>query len=171
MKVIKIIGCSDPLLWYKEKIGDCVEFLKEYSDCYMSRDRGGFANIIRKQDGVIVEINEVFAANLITWPSTGSELPSVLQVAPKENTMNAKREEYLNILQEECAEVIQAVSKVKRFGWRSENISNLQMEVADLLCMLDMLEKYAPEIASADWNKLKLRKTSQLEKYSSLCDV
>ena len=35
--------------------------------------------------------------------------------------MNAKEKEVLDILQEECAEVIQAVSKIRRFG-----ISNLK---------------------------------------------
>lgn len=151
-KMIKITGCSDSLLWYKNKVGDYVKFLREYDDCYMSREPSGFANIVKKCDGIVVDT-------------------AVVNIEPgheeKEFTAT-KQEEFLNILQEECAEVIQAVSKIKRFGWREENILNLQLEVGDLLCMLDMLPKYAPAIASANWDDLKERKKTKLEKYSSL---
>ena len=57
--------------------------------------------------------------------------------------MTATRE-ILTILTEECAEVIQSVSKIQRFGWDSEwaNESNqvrLERELGDLLCMIDLL--------------------------------
>lgn len=55
-------------------------------------------------------------------------------------------EELLNILQEEAAEVIQAVSKIKRFGWESTyagptNRAHLTEELGDLLCMIQLLIK------------------------------
>lgn len=57
-----------------------------------------------------------------------------------------KTEQTLNILQEECAEVIQAVSKCQRFGIDNTHIksgvsnrANLTEEVGDLLCMVDLL--------------------------------
>jgi len=51
--------------------------------------------------------------------------------------MNKLHDEVLLILQEECAELIQAISKVKRFGLQ-ENKDNLLQEVADVLCMINL---------------------------------
>ena len=60
-----------------------------------------------------------------------------------------KHAEVMNILQEECAEVIQAVSKCRRFGIDGvhltsgkSNRDNLTEEVGDLLCMIDLLIKF-----------------------------
>ena len=56
-----------------------------------------------------------------------------------------KTQEALIILQEECAEVIQAVSKCYRFGLDNEHKSgasqraNLEMEVGDMLALVDIL--------------------------------
>lgn len=60
--------------------------------------------------------------------------------------MNEQTKEALLILQEECAEVTQAVSKIFRFGaetqWPEGSPSNklkLEEEVGDLLAMIDIL--------------------------------
>ncbi len=60
------------------------------------------------------------------------------------NKVNEHQEECLNILQEECAEVIQAASKIKRFGLENRkdgelknNLQNLEMEIGDVLAMID----------------------------------
>ena len=42
---------------------------------------------------------------------------------------------------EECAEVIQACSKIIRFGDTYENLDRLQKELGDLYCMMDLLQK------------------------------
>lgn len=61
--------------------------------------------------------------------------------------MNSVEEEIMNIAQEECAEVIQAISKVKRFGIMSEhkgrtNKDHLEEEIGDVWCMIElMIEK------------------------------
>ena len=52
-----------------------------------------------------------------------------------------RNEEIMTILQEECAEVIQAVSKVRRFGM-SENHAALVVELCDLQAMLDLMYEY-----------------------------
>ena len=52
-----------------------------------------------------------------------------------------RNEEILTILQEECAEVIQAVSKVKRFGM-SENHSALVKELGDLQAMIEIMYEF-----------------------------
>ena len=54
-------------------------------------------------------------------------------------------DEQLNILQEECAELIQAASKYRR----TERPSNLYEEIADVRIMIDQIEylldkKYSP---------------------------
>ena len=49
---------------------------------------------------------------------------------------NDSATELLTILQEECAEVIQEASKIKRFGQTSENTDRLAKEVGDLVCMI-----------------------------------
>jgi NTP pyrophosphatase (non-canonical NTP hydrolase) len=61
--------------------------------------------------------------------------------------MNDRIQETMVILQEECAEVIQAVSKIVRFGldstYPTEDSATtkecLTMEVGQLLCMVNLL--------------------------------
>ena len=63
-------------------------------------------------------------------------------ITPMEKKMN----EILNILTEECAEVIQAISKTQRFGMDNTNPfstetnrEHLEQEIGDLLTMIDLL--------------------------------
>jgi NTP pyrophosphatase (non-canonical NTP hydrolase) len=53
--------------------------------------------------------------------------------------MYSKTEEALDILQEECAEVIQVVSKIKRFGMKS-NQEKLVQEIGDVYCMMQIIQ-------------------------------
>ena len=59
--------------------------------------------------------------------------------------MNDKVSEILVITQEECAEVIQEISKIFRFGIDNKHKTGvvhrekLTEEVGDLLCMIDLL--------------------------------
>ena len=86
--------------------------------------------------------------------------------------MDTQNEETLRILQEECAEVIQAISKVFRFGIDDiyNNVSNRERmteEIGDLLAMIDLLESQG----IIDHNKViqyKQRKFNKLEAWSSI---
>lgn len=49
-----------------------------------------------------------------------------------------KLDEVLTITQEECGELVQVISKVRRFGMKS-NRDNLVKEAGDVLCMIDLL--------------------------------
>lgn len=147
-KKLLITKVSDTMMWYKDLVGTTVDLVQEYPDCYLSRDKGGYTNVVRKEDASVV-----------------IEMHGIDFTDPKSK---AAQDEYFNILQEECAEVIQSVSKIKRFGWTETNITNLQTEIGDLLCMLDMLKKYAPKIASANFDELKNKKLTKLQTYSSL---
>ena len=80
--------------------------------------------------------------------------------------MNDKVKEALVITQEECAEVIQVISKIFRFGL-DENDHRLEDEIGDLLCMIEILVN----LGVVKQNKLDLAKrikTEKLKKWSKL---
>ena len=88
--------------------------------------------------------------------------------------MNIKTKEILNILQEECAEVIQAVSKCDRFGIDNvkpgkpkTNREHLADELGDLQAMINLCVKFNlvtnEQISIAADNKIaKLKKWSTI---------
>jgi len=51
---LKITGCIDPLMWYADKVGETVPFVREADDCFISREPAGYVNIVRKTDAEIV---------------------------------------------------------------------------------------------------------------------
>jgi len=81
--------------------------------------------------------------------------------------MNDKEHEVMNILSEECAEVIQAISKCHRFGIDNykpgkpkTNREHLEEELGDLMAMVDiMLEKDLIQ-----WDNLEIAKKNKIEK-------
>ena len=92
---------------------------------------------------------------------------------PKEKDI----QEILNILQEECAEVIQAVSKIRRFGINSKgpngdykynNLEQLEVELGDLMQMVHLLYEngYIEEenvMGHAEAKREKLRRWSIID--------
>lgn len=86
--------------------------------------------------------------------------------------MNDQEHEILSITQEECSEVIQAVSKIFRFGldteWKGEsNREHLEEEVGDLQAMIHLMIQSGlvneHKVADAANKKLeKLRKWSNI---------
>jgi hypothetical protein len=58
MKALKIIKCSDSLMWYREKVGQIVPLVRVHGDCYMSREPAGYLNIVSLNDAEIVEVHE-----------------------------------------------------------------------------------------------------------------
>jgi NTP pyrophosphatase (non-canonical NTP hydrolase) len=81
--------------------------------------------------------------------------------------MNNQEREVMNILSEECAEVIQAVSKCHRFGLNNfkpgkpkTNCEHLEEEIGDLLAMVDILV----DIGVVDQVSLELAKKAKIEK-------
>jgi NTP pyrophosphatase (non-canonical NTP hydrolase) len=89
--------------------------------------------------------------------------------------MSNKSRETLLILQEECAEVIQAASKVFRFGeesrWPHPSSSSthecLAMEVGQLLCMIDILVEQG-YLSDSKLNESKQNKREKLKIWSSI---
>ena len=64
----------------------------------------------------------------------------------------------LTIASEECAELIQSISKVKRYGFRDKYEENLHEEVADvLICITELVcLGYLDIDKVADYQKLKI---------------
>lgn len=52
---LKILKCSDSLMWYNNLVGQTVPYIREYSDCYMSREPAGFLNIVKLEDAEIID--------------------------------------------------------------------------------------------------------------------
>ena len=90
--------------------------------------------------------------------------------------MNDKENEVMDILQEEAAEVIQAVSKIRRFGKDNHkfgeaqtNLEHLEEELGDLLAMIDiMLEQGL--VRAAQLEEAKQNKKYKLKKWSTIYD-
>ena len=81
--------------------------------------------------------------------------------------MDNKVHEVMNILSEECAEVIQAISKCHRFGLDNfkpgkplTNKEHLEGELGDLLAMVDLLK--SNNIVTQEG--LDIAKTAKIEK-------
>ena len=81
--------------------------------------------------------------------------------------MNNSQTEILNILQEECAEVIQAVSKIRRFGEESNRVGFIQ-ELADLQCMINLCFEFDIVGEEDALDKLIDAKRDKLKVYSNI---
>lgn len=88
--------------------------------------------------------------------------------------MNSKTKEVMDILQEECAEVIQAVSKISRFGIDNykpgkplTNRQHLEEELGDMLAMIDIMLEFSV-ISLDNLEKAKVAKIEKLKKWSNI---
>jgi len=89
--------------------------------------------------------------------------------------MNDELREVLLILQEECAEVTQAVSKCMRFGpdqmkpgKERTNISMLEEEIGDLFAMVELLVDLGVGVTVPGIHQAKLNKFAKLKEWSNL---
>jgi NTP pyrophosphatase (non-canonical NTP hydrolase) len=88
--------------------------------------------------------------------------------------MNAKEKEVMDILQEECAEVIQAVSKISRFGADNfkpgkpkTNREHLEEELGDMLAMIDIML----ELRVISLDNLEIAKKAKVEKLKKWSNI
>jgi len=91
--------------------------------------------------------------------------------------MNKTTNEVMDILQEECAEVIQAVSKIRRFGIDNvkpgkpkTNREHLEEELGDLYAMIDILQ----ELDIVSWSGIERAaeaKREKLKTWSTIFEV
>jgi NTP pyrophosphatase (non-canonical NTP hydrolase) len=90
--------------------------------------------------------------------------------------MNDKQKEILSIAQEECGEVIVAISKIFRFGFDSrwpeggvDNRARLTEELGDLLAMVKLMSEY-DIVDLEEMAKAGERKITKLKTWSKLYD-
>lgn len=50
-----ITGCDDPMMWYADKIGNRVPLLQDDGRVFLSRETGGYSNIVRREDARVVK--------------------------------------------------------------------------------------------------------------------
>jgi NTP pyrophosphatase (non-canonical NTP hydrolase) len=88
--------------------------------------------------------------------------------------MDEQNNEVMDILQEECAEVIQAVSKIRRFGIDNTkpgkdqtNREHFEEEVGDVLAMIDIL-LINNVVSWGNLHKAKRAKIEKLKKWSNI---
>ena len=88
--------------------------------------------------------------------------------------MDEQNNEVMDILQEECAEVIQAVSKISRFGIDNykpgkpkTNREHLEEELGDMLAMIDILT----EMNVVSWDNMEIAKQAKIEKLKKWSNI
>jgi NTP pyrophosphatase (non-canonical NTP hydrolase) len=88
--------------------------------------------------------------------------------------MNKTTSEVMDILQEECAEVIQAVSKIRRFGIDNvkpgkpkTNREHLEEELGDLYAMIDILQ----ELDIVSWTNIERAAEAKREKLKTWSNI
>jgi NTP pyrophosphatase (non-canonical NTP hydrolase) len=91
--------------------------------------------------------------------------------------MDKTTNDVMDILQEECAEVIQAVSKIRRFGIDNHkpgkpktNREHLEEELGDLYAMIDILQ----ELDIVSWTNIEKAaeaKREKLKTWSTIFEV
>ena len=59
----------------------------------------------------------------------------------REHTVMDKRTELMVITMEECGELTQACSKVLRTDFKDHALEDLRKEVADVMCMVDLMRE------------------------------
>ena len=86
----------------------------------------------------------------------------------------ARVNEILDILQEECAEVIQSISKCRRFGieesykkGKGTQREHLVQELGDVSLLIELLHAYQL-FTEAELNQAKLNKAKKLTKWSNI---
>ena len=96
------------------------------------------------------------------------------QYCIKGNKMDSQTKEVMDILQEECAEVIQAVSKISRFGLDNlkpgkpkTNREHLEEELGDLYAMIEILQ----ELDVVSWTNIELAAEAKREKLKQWSNI
>jgi len=90
--------------------------------------------------------------------------------------MTSKITEILDILQEECAEVIQSISKCRRFGMDNVYLKesgtqreNLVKEIGDVVAMIELLKQHGV-VTESEITVAKQNKFNKLRKWSTIFD-
>ena len=83
-------------------------------------------------------------------------------------TYSNKIDEILDLLQEECGEVVQMVSKCRRFGLE-EKREELVKEIGDVALLIELLKAHEL-FKESELQQAKLNKATKLAKWSTVYD-
>jgi NTP pyrophosphatase (non-canonical NTP hydrolase) len=85
------------------------------------------------------------------------------------NNLTNKQAELLDLLSEELGEAIQAIGKIKRYGYNSispttglSNIVSLEKELGDILAAINLLTEYS-ESTRLNWDLILHNKRNKLK--------
>ena len=132
-RTLQITKCSDSLFWYKGCVGDQYKIFRDnpLEGYVWVRDKDGFSNMVLRSDFTYVD-----SSVEITGEDILDDIPSFFPDESKN----------LTLLVEECSEVIQAVTKIQRFGiddvhpkTGKSNREELTQELGDLLLKINIL--------------------------------
>jgi hypothetical protein len=59
MYAIHILQCEDQQLWYRGMIGKIVPLVRDAGDCWMSREKDGYLNIVKKADAKLIKLGHL----------------------------------------------------------------------------------------------------------------
>ena len=85
--------------------------------------------------------------------------PEAIQNTAHEKQRTKKINEILDLLQEECGEVVQMVSKCRRFGLE-EKREDLVKEIGDVALLLELLHAHGL-FTHSELNRAKLNKSKK----------
>lgn len=98
-----------------------------------------------------------------------------MHLVRKNHNMDENTREILQILQEECAEVIVEISKIMRFGpdqckpnSDETNIMSLEKELGDLLAMIELLVDCKIGVNDQGLFEAKMKKFEKLKRWSNI---
>lgn len=89
-----------------------------------------------------------------------------IQKTAHEKRRIKKINEILDLLQEECGEVVQMVSKARRFGL-DEKREDLVKEIGDVALLIELLHAHGL-FTNAELNQAKINKSQKLAKWSNV---
>jgi len=92
--------------------------------------------------------------------------PESIQRLGAEKKRVARINEILDLLQEECGEVVQMVSKCRRFGL-DEKREDLVKEIGDISLLIELLHAYQL-FTDAELNQAKRNKSAKLAQWSTV---
>lgn len=59
MKALKITGCSDSMMWYRNHIGKIVPLLQKGVNDHLSREPAGYTNMVLAKDCEVIDVQSV----------------------------------------------------------------------------------------------------------------
>lgn len=65
MQLLVITQCTDHLMWYSDKVGQCVPLIRDLPQerCWLARQPEGFSNIVRHADALLLPHHHVLVAS------------------------------------------------------------------------------------------------------------